>query len=1094
MTPAQEIQAQQCLTECQAHIRAGEHEATLRSVFNSHLRTIAGAPLPWWAAEHFVKTEAALRATRNGRAVTGFADNLVGLTAIEYEKNLGSAPIFAEGLRQVHEYVAGVLNAGAPSSSVRGVLSDTVRWFAYEVDSVREGAAVGSLAGTDVVLRPATAMPTFDGSAGDLPAARRLHQFLELHLGRDAGQVLAANTLREMLGLESDAGRQFLRSAEAVVDAAFAADAQYAAMVQSLWANFVSFVGTTEAQAGRFDRQAYVCELYLLTLAKLVAANVLNGQALVSTAAELREILDGRHFKAQGLTNLVEYDYFGWLTTAPHVNALVQLAGEIQQALRAFDFSYLHAHDLFGQLVTQLAERTQRLLLGQEPTPGWLVSKIVDAVEATVPEGEPWRFVDPCCGSGAFIVEVVARQARKPGFAALGREQQGQELSQVISGFDVDPLAVMLAKVSWLVAAKPALQPLNAGFPLSIPIYHADSLFALTPLAHQVRMNAGGDFDLNLDGRRIALPGFLASPAMQSFFDEFMDGLYRTAQAYATLNPFPQPVDLQDVQVIMNSAVLATGVVLNPAQMTACEAFGRDFITILADLEHHGRNGLWLHMLKNGYRPALVREKFNGVVTNFPWLALSRLADNPYKAVLQLKTGEFNLMPAPQSAIHLELATIFLVHAAKHYLGERGRLAAVVPNSVIQGTQHEPLRSGAFRLGQNGVPLHFVEVWDADRETFGTTNVAAVLLAEKGHPEPAGLRGRYVSEGHPDVTYPLYLSTLNDRNAWTKVLVNMANAGNFDFRQGADIMPRTVWLHEVAQVPGAGGTTRYALAPITGPDSAFHHLVNNAKACKEFRAVATTVGSNWGFELLTSTHLLQFLVNSPALAILPLQPRRPGAPVIASAGAVTLASDAAANGHFQRVFTALEQADGWAMAEVDTNLVFKRLNVRNKLTHQQFNNGDTLVLYGAGGGYPAAAKFHISAQAAPRLIVDQTLYWMVVNDPDEADYLVGLINSARLARTIRPFQPVGMNGPRHVHELPLAVIPTWDPNEARHVGVVQATRALTADLTAAVATSADLQRLVNTPSNVARRRSELRTAIAQLPSYAAYEAACALVV
>lgn len=117
-----------------------------------------------------------------------------------------------------------------------------------------------------------------------------------------------------------------------------------------------------------------------------------------------------------------------------------------------------------------------------------------------------------------------------------------------------------------------------------------------------------------------------------------------------------------------------------------------------------------------------------------------------------------------------------------------------------------------------------------------------------------------------------------------------------------------------------------------------------------------------------------------------------------------------------------------------------------------------------------------------------------VNDQDQADYLVGLINSARLAQTIRPFQPVGMNGPRHVHELPLAVIPTWDPTNVRHTNVVAMARALKAELDAAIASSPTLQHLVATPSNVARRRSELRSAIAELPSYSAYEAACSIVI
>lgn len=1092
MTATQETQAQQCLVECTGHIVAGAHEATLRSVFNSHLRAIAGTPLPWWANEHFVKTEAILRTARAGRMVTGFADNLVGLTAIEYEKNLTVAAVFSEGYDQVRQYVAGLLNRGAPAGSVRGVLSDTVRWYAYEVDSISPAAVVGAISAADVVLRPATVLPDIDCGAADLVAARKLLDFLNLHLGRDAGQALSAATLKDMFGLESALGSDFVAETGAIVDAAFHRDAPYAELVKELWANFVSFVGT-DAQAGQFDKNAYVCELYLLTLAKLIAANVLNGSALVSSPAQLQEILDGKHFKAQGLTNLVEYDYFGWLTKSAHVAPLLTLAQKIQNALRAFDFSYLQTEDLFGQLVTQLARRTQRLLLGQEPTPGWLIAKILDALQTHLPATESWRFVDPCCGSGAFIVEVVARRANHPRFPDLSREQKGQELAQAITGFDIDPLAVMLAKVSWLVAAKPVLQQFNSGFPLSIPIYHADSLFASTPLANTVVQNAAGDFDLNLGGSHVSLPGFLATPAMQGFFDEFMDGLYRLAQVVASASP-PAPVASADVQTILQGALTATGSALNEEQAASGQSFGERFANLLSDLERQGRNGLWLHMLKNGYRPALVRGKFNGVATNFPWLTLSKLADNPYKAVLQQKTAELQLEPVAQSAHHLELATIFLVHAAKHYLGTEGYLAAVVPNSVIQGTQHEPLRSGAFRNGADGVQLHFIEVWDADRKTFGDTNVAAVLVGKKGAAAPAGVQGRFVKEGAADVAYPVFLSTLNERNAWTKVLVNAANAGNLPFRQGADIMPRTAWFHDVSVVAGAGGTSRYQVNPIGDATSPFYYLVSGANSCRTFRAVPTNLSSAWGFEVLTSAHLLQFIVNPPAVGIFPLKPRTAANRSIEPAGAVALATDVSAQNHFQRVLQALAQPDGWGVAGLSVAMVYNRLNLRNKLALQQVAAGDTLVLFGAGGTHPAAARYTLTASTAPRIIVDQTLYWMVENDADKADYLVGLINSASLANAIRPFQPVGRNGPRHIHELPLAVIPPWNAADPLHMNVVTTTRQLQTELATAIANSASLRDTCSRPGSVARRREVLRAAIAALPGYAAYEAACALIV
>lgn len=48
-----------------------------------------------------------------------------------------------------------------------------------------------------------------------------------------------------------------------------------------------------------------------------------------------------------------------------------------------------------------------------------------------------------------------------------------------------------------------------------------------------------------------------------------------------------------------------------------------------------------------------------------------------------------------------------------------------------------------------------------------------------------------------------------------------------------------------------------------------------------------------------------------------------------------------------------------------------------------------------------------TAANADRLIIDQTLYWLVANDPDKADFLVGMLNSPALADAIQPFQPHG---------------------------------------------------------------------------------------
>lgn len=106
-----------------------------------------------------------------------------------------------------------------------------------------------------------------------------------------------------------------------------------------------------------------------------------------------------------------------------------------------------------------------------------------------------------------------------------------------------------------------------------------------------------------------------------------------------------------------------------------------------------------------------------------------------------------------------------------------------------------------------------------------------------------------------------------------------------------------------------------------------------------------------------------------------------------------------------------------------------------------------------------------------------------------------MLNSEALSRAIRPFQPQGNNGPRHVHTLPLQVLPRWDAANTVHQAVLVATRQLMADLAVLASTDAGVARLLFVPEGqVHVRRRRLRTFIEQLPSFAAYEAACAIVV
>jgi len=122
------------------------NETVVRDNFTAHLpRIFPGSPSPWWVGYHVTGAERNLQFARGGDVVSGFVDNLVGLTVIEYEKNLSDRSLLIHGMEQVGEYCAGLINKGGDRGRIIGVLSDTLRWRAYRISSVTkpDGAVCG---------------------------------------------------------------------------------------------------------------------------------------------------------------------------------------------------------------------------------------------------------------------------------------------------------------------------------------------------------------------------------------------------------------------------------------------------------------------------------------------------------------------------------------------------------------------------------------------------------------------------------------------------------------------------------------------------------------------------------------------------------------------------------------------------------------------------------------------------------------------------------------------------------------------------------------------------------------------------------------
>jgi methylase of polypeptide subunit release factors len=1030
---------------------------------------------PWWIKSHVTGTEELAKFHEHGNKRYGFVDVLVGSTVIEYERDLHALGTFAHGFHQVKQYCAAQLNAGKKADLILGVLSDTVRWHAFAVLEVKDLSAVPGATCFGPAHVELVEIDSCDLSTAGIIESKRLGAFLVKHLGREGGRVLAAVTLSADLGFESPFCASHLDPITELVDDAFTSDATYASLIMKLWTDFVSYLGG-ETAAGKFDRSSYVGELYILTLAKLICANVLSEKGLISDDSELQSILDGSFFKARGLPNLVEYDYFGWLNASPHVGDLIEVARDIQDDLRAYDFETSPAEDLFGSLMAQLAARSQRLLLGQEWTPSWLAAKLVEHAMSKLPTDQQPRFVDMCCGSGAMVVETIKNtQARlivagnSPGdTAALS------QLTSAITAFDIDPLAVMLAKVGWVLASK---EWLVAGHEAQIPVYHADSLFANTPVTKVFSPTGEEHKKLRLDTEEVELPQFLIKSNTQALFDGLLSRGYEMAMSSASAAK--TTLTDSDIAEMVDVVIDETASSLSANEKQSAVQFCRKLLRALEKLQRSGRNGIWAFVLRNSFRPALVAGRFNGVVTNPPWLALSKIGSNPYRDALKSKAEAYGIKAPGSSHLHVEIATIFVLHAIDRYLTPDAVIACVLPDTVLNGSHHEPFRSRGYLAAARSVQFSLKEIWKVAPHTF--KNEAIVLFGRKAPPTEAvtQLIGREVSR-NSDTAASYHLISSNGRTAWTtnasgaaasKVATKLSIGALF--RQGADVMPRGVIFHSVTK-NGDG----WDLGAITA-GSPFYFLRADGHRLKDFTLTATGVSDKVIFDVLLSKHLAPYDLARGAKALLPFQYGPSGWD--ARTGASIAVLGASTSAAITKLLAAINENVDEFFDTVDTD--------RRKLGAQYWTGSDWVVFASAGGKFPCAAYVPGSSIPCEKTVVDQTLYWGLVNTEDEAIFITGLINSPAVMKVIQAHQPRGAFGERHIHKLAFDRTPKYVSADPAHAAVVDATKTLLAEWNVRKM-QPDIQPLLNAPhKHLITRRTRMREALTGLDAWAAYEEA-----
>lgn len=728
---------------------------------------------------------------------------------------------------------------------------------------------------------------------------------------------------------------------------------------------------------------------YLTIIAKAIAAKVLG----VATNEPL-DLLSGRGFREAGIGGVVESDFFDWFLASEKGADLVR-----RIALQASRFRLEKVQtDVLKSLYESLIDPDQRHFLGEYYTPDWLADRIcAEAIERPLEQ----RVLDPACGSGTFLFHAVRRFLKAAEQKGMTTEDAVKLACQQVFGIDVHPVAVQIARVTFLLAiGQERLKHRPAS--LNIPVYMGDSL----------QWNTRGFL-----AERDVLIEVPDSPELLEFPFE----VTRDPALFDTVIERMLDLSKQDTPAEGLIAWLERDYHLgSPALDTLARTYDA-----LHQLDSSGKNHIWGFVARNLVRPiwlAQPAQKADVVIGNPPWLSY-RFMDADLQARFRTECQAFGIWHG-QVAQQQDLSAYFFVRCVELYLKDNGAIVFVMPYAAMTRRQFARFRRGLYGTTQRRgsrliyATVQFTNAWVfSDRVQPLFLVPSCVLFARPGEGEGPRLPSQVqVASGtlpRRDASGAEAGQYLSWHDApWPSERADRVTKGYAGlFRQGAIIIPRVLF------------TVQHTQAGILGSNPA-SPLVESRRSnlekqpWKNVPSLRRNVEADFLRPLYLGGSIAPFRVLSPILSVIPWDRGRNH----------LLSGAEAQSGGYAYLGRWLTEAERiWFQYGSGRRTLLEQLDYYGQLS-AQFPIAPLRVVYSKAGTLPAAALL-----ADIGGIVDHELYWMKVDSKGEGRYLLSILNSETARKLAEGLQARGQWGARHFDKVMLSLpIPPFDGSNKLH--------------------------------------------------------------
>jgi len=892
----------------------------------------------------------------------------VGYTVIEVKKDLRKASVVKDARKQLAGYVAS--RAEQTGQRYVGILTDGADWQAYSL----QGEELDEV--TRFELKPSRA------------ALGQLLRWLEGVLAVRTGVPPTPSEIVNGLGASSSS-YAFDRAALADLYAEHRTTPTVQ-LKRQLWSRLL-----TSALGTQFtDTDDLFIEHTLLVNSAEVIAHLILG--LDVTDLQAASLLRGQLFETSQIYGVVEQDFFDWVLEVPGGASFVRT---MARRLARFDWTNVE-HDVLKVLYESVIGAETRRRLGEYYTPDWLADQVV---AQAVSDPLHQRVLDPACGSGTFLFHAVRRYL-------AAAEEDGRPLAKALSsltdrvlGIDLHPVAVALARVTYLLAiGKDRLVDTTRG-PISVPVYLGDSV----QWAQKV--------DLFTEGQLLIPTG----TGSQLFDDElhFPDHLLADAGRFdrlvgelASLATKTRPVG-----TVPSLTTLFKRLAVAPEDQPAItDSFG-----VLCRLHDEHRDHIWSYYIRNLVRPIWLSRAENRVdvlLGNPPWLSYRHMPGD-MQQVFRTMSEAMGLWHGKTVAPTQDLSALFVARAAQQYLTVGGAFAFVMPNAALDRGYFAGFRSGNYPDPSELTTVAFQGSWDlrrlrphffprASSVVFGQRTAGS---AKKLPIQTTRWTGTLPRTAHTWTEAEPYLS----RQAATLVVsdddAESTSPYGDRFSEGATITPRFLYFvqPQPASPLGLGAGKRAVQSRRSSTEKPPWKSLPDMKGVVEAEFVRP---------VLLGESILPYRVLPAREAVLPLE------------GDELLDVEHPHLGLYPGLDEWCHTAENlWNTHRKSEQLSLSdRLDFRRGMS-DQIPGTSLRVVYGKAGMHVAAAIVD-----TPSAIIDHKLYWATVTTRAEGWYLCAILNNPELTQLVRPLMSYGKDErdvDKHVWKLP---IPLYDPADPMH--------------------------------------------------------------